>query len=313
MDKEFTYRSPLVYQRADPFVCLHDGMYYFTGSIPQYDCIELRCAKTLNELAFANAKIIWRKHDSGAQSAHIWAPELHHINGKWYIYFTANSDDDIWSIRPHALVCDGDPMNDEWKEAGRIDVGEDSFSLDMTSIVLNGKQYTAWAQTIEKETGSEIFIAEMETPTRLKSAPVSITKPEYEWEKRGFSVNEGAAFLHRNGKVILTFSASDTGSNYCMGMMWANDDADLLDPSSWHKLDKPVFKTSEKNSQYGPGHNCFTTDGEHDVMVYHCRNYKDVEGDPLYDPNRHAHAIRFTYDEDGLPVFGEPVSDNYME
>lgn len=312
MDKEKQYRSPLVYQRADPFVCYHEGLYYFTGSIPQYDCIELRCAESLNKLAFANGKIIWRKHKTGDMGAHIWAPEIHYIDGKWYIYFTAGEAENIWNIRPHALMCEGDPMTDEWIELGKIDVGHDSFSLDMTTFIHKGTQYTAWAQTIDPEVGSEIFIASMETPTVLKSKAVSITKPEYDWEKQGFKVNEGPAFLVRNGKVILTYSASDTGWRYCMGMLWADEDADLLDPSSWHKTDKPVFKTCEENGQFGPGHNCFTVDGNDDVMVYHCRNYKEIVGDPLHDPNRHAHAVKITYDENGLPVFGVPIPDTEL-
>lgn len=310
MDRKYEYRSPLVYQRADPFVCFHEGKYYFTASVPQYDCIELRSADTLNCLAFANSKIIWRRHESGELSAHIWAPELHFINGSWYIYFTACSSNDIWSIRPYALVCNGDPMRDVWYEAGRIDVGHESFSLDMTSLMINGRQYTAWAQTIEQYRGSEIFIAEMLTPTELKSRPTLLTSPEYDWEQRGFKVNEGPAFLRRNKRIFMTYSASDTGSSYCMGMLWAYEDADLLDAGSWHKLPRPVFETCEKNSQYGPGHNCFTTDGDRDVLVYHCRNYKRTDGDPLYDPNRHAHAKVIEYDADGFPIFGEPVADN---
>lgn len=309
MDKKEQYRSPLVYQRADPFVFYYGGLYYFTGSIPQYDCIELRCADSLDKLAFANSRIIWRKHDKGEMGAHIWAPEIHRIDGKWYIYFTAGEAENIWNIRPYALMCDGDPMKDDWKEMGRIDVGHESFSLDMTTFIHNGVQYVAWAQTIDPEIGSEIFIASMESPTVLKSKAVSITKPEYDWEKQGFKVNEGPAVLIRNGKVIMTYSASDTGWRYCMGMLWADENADLLDPNSWHKSNRPVFVTSEKNGQYGPGHNSFTVDGEDDVMVYHCRNYKEITGDPLNDPNRHAHAIKFTYDENGLPVFGEPVPD----
>ncbi len=311
MDRAYHYRSPLVYQRADPFVCYHNGKYYFTGSMPQYDCIELRCADSLNNLAFANGKIIWRRHDEGELSAHIWAPEIHCFREKWFIYFTACSSEDKWSIRPYVLECDGDPMTGSWHEVGRIDVGHDSFSLDMTSFSIGDKLYAAWAQTIDKEVGSEIFIAEMETPQRRKSEPIRLTSPEYDWEKLGFKVNEAPAFLHRNGRVFLTYSASDTSWRYCMGMLWADEDADLLDPSSWHKSAEPVFKTSEKNGQYGPGHNCFTVDGSHDVLVYHSRNYKEIDGDPLYDPNRHAHAVRIDYDEAGFPVFGEPVPDNF--
>ncbi len=310
MDNKYEYRSPLVYQRADPFVLLHNGKYYFTGSIPQYDCIELRCADTLNGLAFANSKIIWRKHKTGEMGAHIWAPEIHFIDGKWYIYFTAGNAESVWDIRPYALCCEGDPMKDEWKELGRIDVGKESFSLDMTTFFVRGEQYISWAQTIDPEVGSEIFIAKMKDPITRASEPVSISAPEYDWEKQGFKVNEGPAALLHDGKVIITFSASDTGWRYCMGMMWAYEKDNLLDKNSWHKLDKPVFKTSEKNSQFGPGHNSFTTDGEYNVLVYHCRNYKEITGDPLNDPNRHARAKRFTFDENGLPVFGEPVPDN---
>ena len=95
-----------------------------------------------------------------------------------------------------------------------------------------------------------------------------------------------------------------------MGMLGAEENSDLLDIKSWHKSDKPVFKTSEENKQYGPGHNCFTTDNGKDVLIYHSRNYKEIKGDPLHDNNRHARAKVFEYDENGLPIFGEPVPKN---
>ena len=86
MDKKYEYNSPLVYQRADPFVYLHtDGYYYFTGTMPQYDCIEIRRAKTLNGLLTADSEVVWKKHPTGEMGSHIWAPELHYIDGVWYI------------------------------------------------------------------------------------------------------------------------------------------------------------------------------------------------------------------------------------
>ncbi len=312
MDTDFEYNSPLVYQRADPYVYLHtDGYYYFTGSMPQYDCIELRRARTLNGLLTADAKVIWKKHTTGEMGAHIWAPELHYINGAWYIYFTAGESIDVWEIRPYALMCtDSNPITGRWEELGKINVGIQSFSLDMTSFVLKDTQYTLWAQKMTEHGPSNIFIAKMKNPWTLASAPVLLTTPEYYWEKQGFEVNEGPAVLLKNGKVIVTYSASDTGWRYCMGMLWADADSDLLDRVSWFKSDVPVFCTSRKNGQYGPGHNCFTTDRGRDVLIYHSRNYKEVDGDPLYDPNRHARAKVFDYDENGLPVFGEPVKNN---
>ena len=117
--------------------------------------------------------------------------------------------------------------------------------------------------------------------------------------------------MKKNGKIFLTYSASATDENYCMGMLVVNENDDLLDPKSWKKLEKPVFKTSYKNKQYGPGHNIFTVseDGMKDLLVYHARNYTDIEGDPLYDPNRHTRVQVIEWDKDGFPIFGEPVMD----
>ena len=93
--------------------------------------------------------------------------------------------------------------------------------------------------------------------------------------------------------------------------MTALDTSDLLDPKSWIKSPEPVFKSNEETGQYGPGHNCFTVseDGSEDIMIYHSRSYKEIIGDPLFDPNRHARAQKLDWNEDGTPNFGIPVAD----
>ena len=84
-----------------------------------------------------------------------------------------------------------------------------------------------------------------------------------------------------------------------------------MDPANWHKSPVPVFMTDEESGQYGPGHNSFTIgeDGETDILIYHARNYKEIAGDPLYDPNRHMRAQVIRWDSNGMPVFGKPVPD----
>jgi GH43 family beta-xylosidase len=132
-----------------------------------------------------------------------------------------------------------------------------------------------------------------------------LSKPEYDWEKIGFMVNEGAAVIKKNGKIYISYSASATDSNYCMGLLWADEDADLMDPASWGKSRTPVLTTDEEAGQYGPGHNSFTVseDGTEDVMVYHARTYKEIVGDPLYDPNRHTWVKPVRWLPDGTPDF----------
>ena len=84
------FTNPLVPQRADPWVWKHsDGYDYFIATVPAYDLIELRRATSIQGLATAEPKVIWRRHERGPMSHHIWAPELHFIDGKWYVYFAA--------------------------------------------------------------------------------------------------------------------------------------------------------------------------------------------------------------------------------
>lgn len=309
------FRNPLIEQRADPWVLKHtDGYYYFTASVPEYDRIELRRATTIQDLTDASAADVWHKHENGIMSQNIWAPEIHFIDGKWYIYFAAGREDEPFAHRMYVLEnASANPLEGEWIEKGEIKTAWDSFSLDATSFEHDGKRYLVWAQKDPQiEGNSNLYIAEMANPWTLKSEQVRITKPEYDWEVIGFLVNEGAAVLKRNGKIFISYSASATDHNYAMGLLTASEDSDLLDPASWSKSEKPVFVSNPDNSQYGPGHNSFTVseDGTQDILIYHARSYKEIVGDPLFDPNRHARAKVVEWNSDGTPNFGTPPADN---
>ncbi len=314
MQKVDTLKNPILLQRADPWVYKHtDGYYYFTASVPEFDLIELRRAKTIQGLGEAEPVVAWRKYGSGPMSAHIWAPELHYIDGKWYIYYAAARADDIFDHRMYVLENEAaNPLEGEWVEKGQVKTDWESFSLDATIFEHKGIRYYVWAQRDPNIVGnSNLYIAKMVSPWEIEGPQVMITKPEYDWETVGFLVNEGAAVLKRNGKIFITYSASKTDYNYCMGLLTADEDSDLLDPASWKKTDQPVFQTSEENGQYGPGHNSFTVseDGTQDILIYHARDYKEIEGDPLWDHNRHTRAQVFTWNADGTPNFGVPVKD----
>ncbi len=188
-----TYLSPLALQRADPYLYKHNGKYYFTATCPQYDRIEIRCADTVNGIATAPARTVWTRHLSGIMAAHIWAPEIHYIMGKWVIYFAAGERPDIWKIRPYALICKGDdPMTDAWEEGSMMQAAEGDpysftdFSLDMTVFEHRGTWYTVWAQKVGTVSGiSNLYIAELETPTQLRTIQVLLATPDYPWERDG--------------------------------------------------------------------------------------------------------------------------------
>ncbi|WP_309114218.1 family 43 glycosylhydrolase [Saccharothrix sp.] len=310
------YTNPLANQRADPHIFKHtDGYYYFTATAPEYDRIVLRRATTIQGLASAPESVIWRRHTTGEMGAHIWAPEIHFINGKWYVYFAAGRAEDVWRIRPYVLEnTSANPLTGTWVERGRVNVPWDTFSLDMSTFVVGGVRYLTWAQAEPGiATNSNIYLARMGAdPWQITGTVARLTVPTLDWETRGgVKVAEGPAVVERGGRVFMTYSASATDHNYCLGMLSASASADLLNPASWTKSPTPVFASNAATGQYGPGHNSFTVseDGQSDILVYHDRNYRDIAGDPLRDPNRRTRVQKFYWRADGSPDFGIPVAD----
>jgi GH43 family beta-xylosidase len=315
--KKNQFDNPLALQRADPHVTrAADGYYYFIATVPEYDRIEIRKSETINGIKKAQPVIVWRKKSAGPMGNHIWAPELHRIGDKWYIYFAAGSAEDKWKIRMYALSNPAeDPTKGIWTEEGQVVSNIDRFSLDATTFEHKGQRYMIWTDRApSNKVNTSLFIAKMINPTTLDKVQNVITMPEFEWEERGHRVNEGPAVLIRNGKVFVAFSASATDSNYCIGLLWANENNDLMNPASWNKLPQPVFYSNEKLNRFGPGHNSFTVaeDGVTDVMIYHAREYKQIKGEPLYDPNRNTRARVLRWTEDGMPDFGQDLDDHEM-
>jgi GH43 family beta-xylosidase len=314
-NNETALPAALVEQRADPSLYKADnGHYYFVATAPEYDRIELRAAKTMKGIGSATPQIVFKKHEKGPMGAHIWAPEILQIDGVWYIYFAAGDAEDVWRIRMYVLANkSADPTKGKWEELGQVKTARESFSLDANSFVANGQRYYIWAQRDAEETvNSALYLAKMTSPTTIGDVEAKITTPEFDWEVQGYKVNEGPAIIVRHGKVFVSYSASATDHRYAMGLLWANEDANLLNPKSWHKLPKPVFWTNEKLHRYGPGHNSFVVaeDGKTDVLVYHARDYLGLQGSPLTDPNRHTYLRTFKWTKEGFPDFGQDQPDD---
>ncbi|MCI8769675.1 MAG: family 43 glycosylhydrolase [Lachnospiraceae bacterium] len=328
MDSKGTKSEIFIADRADPYITLGaDGYYYFTASYPMrgagdkdgYDRIILRRSKTLEGLKTAEEKAVWDESESKISHRFIWAPEMHYIGGKWYLYYAASgSPNNVWDINCHVLMCEGnDPYNDKWVEKGKFQAAKGDnlsftgFSLDMTYFECNGKSYVIWAQKPANST-SNLYMAEVDPaePWKTTTKAMLLTKPEYYWECVSIPVNEGPSVLIHNGKVIVAYSAAATGPEYCIGYMYADEKADLMDIKSWTKQKTPALTSEDLVEEYGPGHNSFTKDENgNDIFVYHSRSKECYEGtcgygteDPLYDPCRSARIRTVQWDENGLPI-----------
>lgn len=328
-----TTTDVFIENRADPYITRgvgEDGKeyYYFTASFPMdgendvngYDRIVLRRSETLNGLKDAEEKVIWKPTASDMSHRFIWAPEMHYIGGKWYMYYAGSSDvNDRWAINCCVLQCTGqDPYNDSWTELGKFQAASGDtfsftrFSLDMTYFECNGKHYVIWAQ---QGPASNLYMAQInpQEPWKTITQPVCLTRPEYYWECATFAVNEGPSVLQHDGRVIIAYSASGTGPEYCIGYLYADASADLMNVNSWTKQTTPALTSEDLVDEYGPGHNSFTKDENgNDIFVYHSRGRDCYEnkcgrarGDSLYDPCRSARIRTVKWDANGLPILNQ--------
>ncbi len=310
------FANPLVLRRADPYIYLHtDGYYYFCASVPEYDRIELSRSRDIAGLARAAPLVVWSlRRRFLVEDRNFWAPELHYLDGKWFIYYAAGTNFDPFDVRIRVIENDAaDPMSGTWEDRGKLDTGRDTLSLDSTVFEQGGKRYLLWAQRLTRSPASsmDLYIARLKTPLKLGSKPVMIGRADQSWEMRDPAdlKMQGPAVLKRNGRVFISYSSNATDARYCIGLMEARDDADLLDPASWKKLPGPALDTDAAAGVYGPGHNSFTTspDGAVDYIVYHARDYETVVGIAVLDPNRSTRVQAFTWDSNGRPVFGRPL------
>ena len=328
--------APLIPERADPHIIYNedDGYYYFTSSYPMnggndadgYDRLILRRAKTVAGLETAEEVTIWDEKDDPKRGRFIWAPELHKIGDSWYFLSTAGINSGTgttFNIRPFMVKCNNsdDMMNpDSWEMAGDVKAmaGDEknclnAMSLDMTYFEAGGRHYLCWANFTKNEGNPEaissLYIATIDPsdPTQLTSKASVITVPEYFWENVRHRVNEGPAVIQKGDNVYLAYSASGTGSEYCIGLLSGKAGDDLTNPDNWTKNPYPIMTSTDFNDEVsGPGHNSFTVDENgNQIIVYHARPteaHKGHSGDPLYDPCRHAYIKPVFYDKDGMPI-----------
>jgi GH43 family beta-xylosidase len=301
-----TFQNPLMNPGADPWVYKDSNMYYFM--VTRGTCIDLWKSPTLSGIADGECKTIWTSPHEGICSKNVWAPEIHKISGKWFVYFTANDGDGGDKTRKIFVLenASQDPFEGEWLERGHVNT--EHPGLDGTVFEHSSHLYFVYAGYGSFPAyGSALYIAKMENPWTLTGPNVLISKPEYEWEMQGgMAINEGPVLLKRNGKLFLVYSASTTWSDdYSLGMLTASTEANLLNVQSWVKSHQPVFKKLVENEVFAPGHNSFTQspDGTEDWIIYHAI--------PVSDGGNHRRSTRiqkFGWKADGTPDFGIPLS-----
>jgi GH43 family beta-xylosidase len=308
-DTATTFTNPLLVVGPDPWVIQKAGWYYYMHTTG--NSIVIRKTKAITALKDATAQVVWKPDANGTHSKNIWAPELHYLNKKWYIYYTAGSTKDLATQRTFVLEnAAADPTTGSWTDKGQIgDTSANYFAIDGTILTYKGKNYFIWSGHISASDNTQrLYIARMANPWTLATARVEISSPQYDWEKIGTPhVNEGPEILkNAQDEVFLIYSGSGCWTDdYTLGQLRLKRKGDPLVPAHWEKAAQPVFAKSAANSAFGPGHNGFfkSADGKEDWIIFHanplagqgCGNARS----PRIQP--------FTWKANGAPDFGTPL------
>ena len=310
-----TFTNPLG-RGQDPWIIRHDGSYYFVES----DAVGITVYKsaTLTDPK-ENGMVVWRPPKKGWNHSNVWAPELHFIDGKWFIYYAAGASGPPY-VHQHAGVLEAptaDPQRGPYIDRGILYTGDsiatgraNRWAIDLTVHTLGDRLFAVWSGWIDSaatdRTPQHLFIARMSSPWTIATNRVKLSSPTESWEQRsdadGLALQEGPEFLEHDGNLFIIYSTGESWlPAYKLGALRMK--APLTDPMNPDSIVKtgPVFAGTP--TVFGVGHASFTTspDGAEDWIMYHAK----VSATPGW--RRDIRAQRFTWNADGTPAFGTPV------
>ncbi len=299
-----TFTNPILPRGADPYVVKQGDKYYYCYS--SGNGVAVSCADNIHLFKDAKGRRVYSAPEGTMYSKEYWAPELHYVRGRWYIYVAAD-DGNNDNHRMYALgALTDDPMGD-YEMLGKVSDSTDKWAIDATVLEYENELYFIWSGWEgDRNVQQNIYIARMSDPVTISSERVLLSVPEYEWEKRACTnglptINEGPAVLKKGNTVHIIYSGSGSWSDeYCLGMLTFRG-GDILDPKCWSKHPETVFCKGE--GAYSTGHCSFTVSpsGNEDWIVYHANVDKGLGWG-----GRGMRAQKITWNGD-VPVFGRPV------
>ncbi|KAH8920095.1 glycoside hydrolase family 43 protein, partial [Atractiella rhizophila] len=190
----------------------------------------------------------------------VWAPELHIIDGEFYVYCTLPDGPDDADHRMHVLKgTDANDPTKPFEDLGVVGTPDENYAIDGTVLInyLNHEgvlaNYFIWSGKESRDTGTVqyLYIAQLSTPSTLIGERTMIHSPywpdgsrkDWQWSPNDYGVNEGPEILVNGDKTFLIYSACGSWDPcYSLGLMSLNSTGlNPLDPNAWYaKDDGPV-------------------------------------------------------------------------
>ncbi len=269
-----------------------------------------RCANFEDMFVRSERCVAYQSNPKDDTYGFLWAPELHYIKGKWYIYTSCENSSEDSTKHIIVLKAKTDSPFDGFEICGHIN--RDVYAIDpsvyydsdadrlylCTSPVIDGKQ--------------KLAVQELQSPTQPIGKMAVIAQAEHPWEQvppyDGVTIVEGGYFVKSpNGRLFIFYSANGCWSDeYAIGLLEYKG-GNLASEDAWEKYPYPLVKKG--NGNFGPGHATFfySPDKSELWICHHCLE----ESNPTVEPmRRRCHCQRVFFDETGFPQIGDLISAN---
>ncbi len=285
---------------GDPFILREGDMYYYCYTA--YNELYIARFRNLADIEKAEVKKVYDKEKQGDLGS--WfAPELHKIGNRWYVYAAPGCKGNLGCHSMHVLRSKTEDIFGEYEFLGNMHGLENTWAIDGTVFTHEGKLYMAVSW-------NGITVVELSDPLTLTENRAVVCTPDREWERMMSPVTEGSFMLRKGKNLHMLYSASDCRSeHYCLALLTFVG-GDILDPKNWEKSEKPLFTLTD--GIYGPGHCSVTkTPDGRDILVYHARMYScDNNAGELVN-NWQRRCVYYGNIDwvDDYPVLGKPVHE----
>ncbi len=315
--KATKFPFPVMGERGDPMAIRYGGFYYYMASDDEGGqlSLKIRRVNTIGDIASAQDHVILCAGDFPFNAACFWAPELHEIEGKLFLFFAVGSPH-WYTVQSHVMELTGnDPINPaHWSKPMRCEKAdgtnliEDGITLDMSVLKVKGDYYVLWAQRymgsdLSNIGSSDLYIARIDPrkPWHQVSEAVLLRRPSFSWERAHSDVIEGPFVLKHGGDIYVTYAAALIDHTYSVGLLRTREGSDLLDPQSWKVSNYPVLHRWSHPEQIGAGHNSFVKNerGE-DILMIHAIPFSHYRADPA-DGRRYPAFRAVHWDASGFP------------
>lgn len=228
--------------------------------------------------------------DNNMLTGPIWAPEVHFLNGKYYLFATINSDIEWRKAEPDhpkylfrgTQIFHADSPEGPFEAfSPETHTPADWMALDGTLWVENGKPYMVFChEWVQTDDGTMDVVALEDDLSAPKGLPMRLfnasaapwAQPICNDRNNNQCYVTDGCFLYRTqtGKLLMIWSSFTNGNNYAIGIAESTTGS-VLGP--WRQQEKPLF----------------TTNGGHGMI------FKRFDGQPcivLHQPNSPQKAER---------------------